>query len=387
MSVPLWRCSAKPRTIRCEVAVVGGGITGVGAALALKRRGIEALLIERGEIASGASGRNAGYLMRGAADNYVAATRDLGRASARQLWKWTEDNLTMLRKEGIESLPTYRRVPSCLLAMDESERAELHESAALMREDGFALEWVESGRDAVWRSGAALGGLLNPDDAACNPCDLLKFLVSRLDHPPMTHTEVAHVELADDGVSLKTAEALIEAKRCLVCLNAYTSLLFPALSGLIQPKRGQILAARTGSVVFDYSYYANHGYEYFRQATPEAVIIGGWRRRFAEVEVGFEERTTEEVQRGLEGFGERLLGAPLEVTARWSGTMGFTPDGLPLIGPIDAAGRAASAGPLWVCGGYTGHGMSMAFKAAHEAVEAMLTGAAPPFPLSRFLNE
>ncbi len=385
MTVPLWRCTAKPELIRCDTAVLGGGITGVAAALALERQGVDALIIERGEIASGASGRNAGYLMRGAADNYAAAVRDLGRDAARHLWKWTEDNLAMLRAEGIESLPTYRRVPSCLLALAEGELQELRESLSLMREDGFEVEWTESGKDAVWRRGVARSGLVNPNDAACNPCDLLRFLATKLKRPPRTHAEASHIEHANDRVRITTADAVIEANKCLVCLNAFTPLLFPALRELIQPKRGQILAARTSGPMFDCSYYANHGYEYFRQVTPDTAIIGGWRSHFADAEVGYEERTTDDVQRGLENFAKTLLGGSLDVTARWSGTMGFTPDGLPLIGPMDTDGRAANTeSPIWLCGGYTGHGMSMAFKAAHEAVAAMLSRGAPPFPLSRF---
>jgi glycine/D-amino acid oxidase-like deaminating enzyme len=385
MTVPLWRSAAKPDVLRCGVAVLGGGITGIGAAIALERRGVDALIVERSEIASGASGRNAGYLMRGAADNYAAAIRDLERDAARRLWRWTEENLEMLRAEGIERAPNYHRVPSCLLALTDGELRELRESLTLMREDGFDAEWIESGNDAAWRSGTALGGLVNPNDAACNPSDLLRYLTSKLKRPPITHQEVARVALASDAVRLFTSDAVIEARRCLVCLNAFTPLLFPALSELIHPKRGQILAVRTSKPAFDYSYYANHGYEYFRQVTPDTAIVGGCRSRFAETEVGYEERTTNNVQQGLESFAATMLPTPLDVVARWSGTMGFTPDGLPLIGPIDDQGNATALdSPLWLCGGYTGHGMSMAFKAAHEAVEAMLMGRQPPFPLTRF---
>lgn len=384
MSVPLWKCADRLETIRCDAAVIGAGITGIAAALAFERAGMDSLIIERGEIASGASGRNAGYLMRGAADNYAAAVRDLGRSAAKSLWKWTEDNLAMLRAEGIESVPSCRRVPSCLLAMTRSEHDELTESVRLMREDGFDVNWITSGSDAAWRSGQALGGLLNPGDSVCNPNELLRFLAAKLKRPPRTLAEVSRVEVLGEQVRITTAEAVIETQRCLVCLNAFTPLLFPSLAELIQPRRGQILAVRTTAPALDYSYYANHGYEYFRQVTPDAAIFGGWRSRFADVEVGYEERTTDGVQRGLEEFARQILGAKPEVTARWSGTMGFTPDGLPLIGPIDAAGRPAPTSPLWICGGYTGHGMSMAFKAAHEAVQAMLSRRSPPFPLARF---
>lgn len=387
MTVPLWRCESRSEIVRCDTAILGGGITGLGAAIALQRRGIDGVLIERGEIASGASGRNAGYLMRGAADNYAAAVRDWGRDAARSLWRWTEENLAMLRAEGIESAPNYRRVPSCLLALSAEEESELRESHRLLEQDGFKSSLLESGTDAAWRAGAARAGLLNPDDAACNPCDLLRFLAFRLDRPPLTHTEVARIECTDSGIRLISAKRTIEAVRCIVALNAYAPLLFPALHQLVRPRRGQILAVRTRKPEFDYSYYANHGYEYFRQVTDTTAIIGGWRKHFADEEVGYEDRVTDNVQRGLESFALKMLAQPLDVTARWSGTMGFTPDGLPLLGPIDETGQpAALDSPIWICGGYTGHGMSMAFKAAHEIVNAMLNRSMPPFPLTRELS-
>lgn len=385
MTVPLWRRAAHPSTLRCDTLILGGGITGVAAALALERAGVDALIIERGEIASGASGRNAGYLMRGAADNYAAAVREWGRDAAKNLWKWTENNLAMLRAEGIESIPTYRRVPSCLLALAADEEQEIRKSERLLREDGFEVSIVDSGKDSVWRSGRARVGLINPNDATCNPHDLLRFLAGKLNRPPATHREITHLKVTGSGARAWTADTLIESRRVLVCLNAFSPLMFPAVHDLIAPKRGQMLAFRTGSPIFDYSYYSNHGSEYYRQATPDTAILGGWRKHFAAAEVGYEERTTPEVQQGLESFAASLLGAPIDVTARWAGTMGFTPDGLPLIGPIDERGApAARDSPIWLCAGYTGHGMSMAFKAANEAVAAMLARTPPPFPISRF---
>lgn len=385
MTVPLWRQTDATELIRCHAAVLGGGITGIAAGLALERRGVDALIIERAAIAAGASGRNAGYLMRGAADNYAAAARGWGRENARIVWRWTEENLAMLRAEGIESLPAVRRTPSCLLALSEEEQVELERSAELMRDDGFEVSLLTTGADAAWRSGRARLGLVNPNDGACNPADLLAFLAGKLRRQPLTHTEVTRIEAGSGRVRLRSAATTIEAEHCLICLNAYTPLLLPGLASLIEPKRGQILAFRTDGPAFELSYYANHGSEYFRQVTPNTAILGGWRKHFAEAEVGYEDRVTDDVQRGLEGFAASITGAPVEVVSRWSGTMGFTPDGLPLIGPVDEQGNpAAIDSPIWVCGGYTGHGMSMAFKAAHEAVDAMLGQRTPPFPVGRF---
>ena len=111
----------------------------MSAAMALSRRGLRTAVVERGAVGSGASTRNAGFLMRGAAENYEAAIGLYGRELARLVWRWTEENLAGLRAEGIGALPSYRAVPSCLLALEEEELAELTRSQDLMREDGFRV--------------------------------------------------------------------------------------------------------------------------------------------------------------------------------------------------------------------------------------------------------
>jgi gamma-glutamylputrescine oxidase len=380
MTVSHWRRVDSPRRVDCDVVVIGAGVCGLSAALALSRRGLRTVIVERHAVGSGASTRNAGFLMRGAAENYAAAIELYGRNLARTVWRWTEENLAGLRAEGIGSLPSYRAVPSCLLALGPEEAGELERSLALLREDGFNVGWASAGDDAVWRHGRPLGGLLNPDDASINPADLMRLLAARAG-PVVEHQEVFAIEPGARGVTLRSAECAFTAPRVLVCTNAFAPLLFPSMAGIIAPRRGQMLAVRAAGLRLDCSYYANHGYEYFRQTHDGTVVVGGCRRAFADVEVGYEDTTTPPVQSALEQFARDRLGlrpGAYEVIARWAGTMGFSPDGLPLIGPIPGLDDR-----VWFCGGFTGHGMSMGYRAAHAAVAAMLDGEENVLPLAR----
>jgi glycine/D-amino acid oxidase-like deaminating enzyme len=356
----------------------------VSAALALERRGLDVVVLERHSLASGASGRAAGFLMRGAAENYAAAIGQYGRDVARTLWRWTEQNLQGLRSEGIESLASYRRIPSCLLALEEGELGELKQSVGLLREDGFKVEWLERGDDSAWRHGRPLGGLLNPDDAAANPIDVVRHLAAKLKLHPYENQQVESIRPGPGGkVRVRTGAGDWTAARALLALNAYMPLLVPELSAAVSPKRGQMLALAAPGASLDYSYYANHGYDYFRQLPDGTIVVGGRRQLFADREIGYEDRTTAEVQGALEAFASAMLGvrlADLTILSRWSGTMGFSPDGLPLVGPV--AGDWP-AGSVWFCGGYTGHGMSLAYSTSHGAVAEMLGGPPTPFPLAR----
>ena len=74
-----------------DVEVVGGGVTGCSAALTLARAGLRVRVHEAREIASGASGRNGGFALRGGSMAYHDAVRALGREPARELWRLTEE--------------------------------------------------------------------------------------------------------------------------------------------------------------------------------------------------------------------------------------------------------------------------------------------------------
>lgn len=404
MTVSHWRRSAHPHpptTLDVGTCIIGAGVCGISAAIALQKRNESFVVLERHALASGASSRNAGFLMRGAACHYAEAIDLYGRAPARDLWRFTEANLEGLRREGCESLESYRRIPSTLLALlaggsgevwepdaayANSNRAGLERSLTLMREDGLEVGWLEPGdkaapADSAWKSGRISCALVNPSDASVNSYQLMKLLAGKLASPILENQEVFAIEQEGSKTLVCAADFTVRCERVLVCTNAYASLLLPRFENLVKPRRGQMLGLAPNGRTLAASYYANDGSEYFRQAADGTIVVGGCRTYFAEEEVGFEDRTTTSVQNALESFARAMLGygkgESLPITSRWAGTMGFSPDGLPLIGPI------APASPIWFCGGFTGHGMSMGYKAAHEAVDSMLDRREPPFPLSR----
>src|SRR5436190_22614671 len=81
---------------RADVAVVGGGVTGCSCALTLAGAGLRVRVYEAREVASGASGRNGGFALRGGAPAYDVARADLGAERATELWRLTERALDRL---------------------------------------------------------------------------------------------------------------------------------------------------------------------------------------------------------------------------------------------------------------------------------------------------
>jgi len=393
MTTSIWRKTMRLGVQSCEVAIVGAGICGLSAAAEFGRRGLRVVVVDRDSPGSGASGRNAGFLMRGAADNYKAACEQYGRALAGTLWRVSEQNLAMLRAAGVERLPSFSWRPSCLVAFTEEEREQLRESAKLLIEDGFDVGQVgcsmaDTPQDSLWQGPLAKErgamGLVNPGDACCNPVELIGLLRSLCQCPVLEGQEVVSLRRSNGSMEVRLTDGVLRADRVLLSTNAYAGLLVQPLSSIVLPRRGQMLAFRAEGRSLSMNYYANHGSEYFREGYDGTLVFGGCRKRFAETEVGFEDRATPEVQLAIESFARSVIGADrLDVIARWSGVMGFSPDGLPLVGSLgDTEGWD---GRVWFCGGFTGHGMSLAHKTATMAVEEMLGGAQTPFPLSRVM--
>ena len=123
---------------------MGGGLTGISAAHFLAARGCKVAVVERGDVASGASGRNAGFLLCGVAHTYSVAVKSHGREKSRVLWSVSRDNHELIRSlvqsEGIDCL--YARNGSYLLALSEQEAKKEEEQSKLKAHDepAFASE-------------------------------------------------------------------------------------------------------------------------------------------------------------------------------------------------------------------------------------------------------
>ncbi|HEV3231876.1 MAG TPA: FAD-dependent oxidoreductase [Candidatus Dormibacteraeota bacterium] len=346
---------------RVEALVVGGGITGVNLLHRLRAAGVDAWLVEARHLAAGASGRNAGFLLAGVAANYAAAARAHGRARAGEIWELSRHSRRLMHGL-LGDRAGLRRRGSLVMPAGAAELEELREALELLRADGLPAEWrrVEPGVPA----------LLDPEGAELDPAAAVRAIAAPHAERVVEGMAVAGIAPGADGVTVRFqtsapggAETL--AGTVILATNAYTRLLAPVP---IEPVRGQMLAtAPAGRLATPLPVYSDHGYRYWRQREDGRVLVGGYRDLALEAEVGYDQAPTAAVQHHLDAHLTGL-GVDAPVTHRWAGTMGFTPDELPLVGPLpDLPG-------VMVCAGYTGHGMGFAAACA-ELLVAGLTGA------------
>jgi glycine/D-amino acid oxidase-like deaminating enzyme len=90
--------SSKPLEGQYDVAVVGGGLTGSSAALALAKKGARVALLEAETIGNAASGRNGGMCNNGFAQNYAIMAGKYGTVAANALYKAFDTGVDMVER-------------------------------------------------------------------------------------------------------------------------------------------------------------------------------------------------------------------------------------------------------------------------------------------------
>jgi gamma-glutamylputrescine oxidase len=330
-----------------DVLVVGGGVTGCAAALALAQAGLRVRLHDAREIAGGASGRNGGFALRGGAAPYDVTAESIGRGPARRLWQLTEEALDRLETLAGDAL---RRTGSLRLAADDEEREALRVEFELLREDGFAAEWVDEPL-----GGRFLAAIFHPGDAALQPARWVRRLA---------------VAAAEAGVEIhehSRVESLDGAEQVLVATDGYPSGLLGELEGLIVPTRGQMIATEPlPERLFECPHYGRHGFDYWQQTPDGRILAGGFRDSALQDEFTTDESTTPQIQDALESFVAELVGRPVAVTHRWAGLFGLVLDFLPAVGRVPGEER------VWVAGGYSGHGNILGLLCGELVAQAML---------------
>jgi gamma-glutamylputrescine oxidase len=336
---------------KADVLVVGGGIAGTSLLWHLARRRIDAVLVERHHLAWGASGRNAGFLLAGVASSYADAVRIYGRERARGVWELTNENHDRMLEAARGQDVGHRRLGSAILPAGEEERALLIESEQLLVEDGFAARWDGT-------------RLVNPRDGEVDPAAMVAALARQAKPGAIREgVDVSSLSPRRGDVVVTAGEDECEAGVVIVATNAYTPQLVPSVN--IQPTRAQMAAtAPESKPITDLPVYSNYGYRYWRQLPTGEVLLGGWRDIALETEKTDDDQPTNEIQEHLDR-ALSSLGVTAEVTNRWAGTMGFTESGLPLAGPVE--GRPN----VYICAGFTGHGMGFAFMTAKQVAEAI----------------
>jgi glycine/D-amino acid oxidase-like deaminating enzyme len=364
--------------IDADVLIVGGGITGVTLAYTLVEQGAVVALVDSGAIAGSASGRNAGFLMVASADPYKDEIEFWGRATARAVLETARRSHQRIRglieTLGIEC--DYATRGSLRLADTPEEADDQRASIPLLKADGFEMHEVTLAEAvAEGSSPQAVAAFVTPEDGELHPVRFLPGVARAAESRGArlyAHTGLRTASWHAGLWTAQTERGIARARTLVLCTNAFTPQLCPALKPLIAPRRGQMLStAPIGRTIATSPTYARRGYQYWRQLPDGRLLIGGWRDIDYDGETGYSDETTPQIQAGIEAGLAALVPEGVAIEHRWAGTMGFARDGRPLVGWLDAGHHLA------ICAGYTGHGMGLAAACTQDLADLLSWRKAP----------
>jgi glycine/D-amino acid oxidase-like deaminating enzyme len=345
---------------RTDVAVIGGGYTGLAAARALARRGVDVTVLERHVIGWGASSRNGGFVLPGFKPDVEVLARKLGIAEARRLFELSKQAV-----EGLEALIAdeaidcdYTRCGTIILAARPGHLVGLERSRQFLRDQlGHETTLLTRG-DLRGEIGSTRyhGGLLDTLAGAVQPARLVQGLAraaARAGARLVEGVEVRRLERRREGWGIATSAGAIRAGDVFVATNGYTGPAVPALQRRVVPVGSYLiatppldpaLAARLVPRLRVLSDTKNLLY-YFR-LSPDGRMVFGGRAAFTPTPVA---RSTEILARGMVEVFPELAGVAVEYA--WGGQVAFTLDQMPHAGRLEGVYYAL---------GYGGHGVAMA---------------------------
>ncbi len=354
-----------------DICVIGGGYTGLSAALHLAEAGARVVLVEAQQIGFGASGRNGGQIHTGLRKEQAALERWLGQAHARDLWDLTEDAKALVRgliaKHGIE----------CALkdglVIAAHDRRALHalaeDTAHIGARYGYSARMMDGEETAEMLGtrhypGARLdrgGGHLHPLRFARG----LAVAADRAGAVIWEHSRAHAFETEGSRIRIRCGHGEAIADKLILACDAFTGEIAPQLEPYIAHVESFIVATTplpphlADAVVPGDMAVADtrHVLDYYRKSADNRLLFAGRESYF------FRPRDIASLVR------PRMLRvfpalADTHIEYAWSGTVGITATRMPHFGALNER--------VFFAHGYSGQGVALATLGGQLLGEAAL---------------
>lgn len=371
---PFLGAAQGPVPAQADVVVVGGGFTGLSAALTLARRGASVVLLEAGRVAGEASGRNGGQCNTGLAHDYADLATRLGETRARAYYEAYDAAVDTVERIIAEESITcdFQRCGKLKLAAKPEHYEKLvrvHERLRTSVDPGVELVTPDRLHDEIGSS-SFYGGLLQRQGAQMH---MGRFGVGLAEAAAgagagvYENAAVTHIERQTGGFRITTARGAISAgqvflatgnsslgpfgwfRRRLVSVGSFiiaTAPLAPGLLDEITPTRRNYVTTK------------NIG-NYFR-VTPDNRLLFGGRARFALSNPKSDTKSGRILIDTMTRLFPQLQGTPVDYC--WGGLVDMTADRLPRAGEHDG---------MFYSLGYSGHGVQMSVHMGQQMADVM----------------
>lgn len=363
---------------RADVCVVGGGYTGLSAALHLAQKGYDVALLEAHRVGFGASGRNGGQVGSGQRLEVDTLEKMFDKDKARQLWEFGEAGKAL-----VKSLINQHNIPANWTpgvahaywnARDIQHDHKLAEKLAKDYNYSQVEPLSKDGLRALIDSPAYQGGSVDWGAAHIHPLVYALGLAKAAQQAGVRIYEESEVHRVEDGdtATVSTGRGKVHASFVILAGNGYLGHLSRKVSPYVMPINNFIVATeplgeraetliRKNIAVADSKFVVN----YFRLSSDKRLLFGGgesYGYRFPDIE-----KTVRKPM--LEVFPDLK---DTKIDYAWGGTLAITMKRLPHF--VRTAPNILSAA------GYSGHGVAMATMAGKVMADT-IAGQAEQFDL------
>ncbi|KAK5165775.1 uncharacterized protein LTR77_008698 [Saxophila tyrrhenica] len=395
-----------------DVVIIGSGITGCSIAehLLSNDGDVRVTVLEARNICSGATGRNGGNI-KAVPEHSIA---ELGAEKARDIVHFTLANVEALLKlndglsPALQKAGEVRRVETMNVfttqaGFDEFSAAvrEFDDAYPELRGRGRLVEREELGSKHGIHN--AVGGYLASAGAGW-PYRLITGIFAELlqRHSDRfsieAQTPVQNIDSTNaGGYLIQTSRGPIKAKTIIHATNGHAAHLLPGLRGPLFPVRGQMTTQMPTAVSEKYaggrswSLTYDHGFDYVIQSPSSNEIFAGgglgqaYERGLAEIGNTDDSVNSVLALAHMGGAMNAVFGIEPDramtsgVKSAWTGIMGFTSDGLPLVGRLPQEATMRQGQGEWISAGFNGYGMVNAWLCGKHVAESVLDKEKPEF--------
>lgn len=354
---------------RADVVVVGGGYTGLHAALNAAERGFSVILLEAGRIGWGASGRNGGQMIPGWRKGAKDLVSRYGRDRARMLFSLAQEAraLTLDRIEKHAIACDLRRSGHLTAAAKRADLADMQAEARVLSDVmDYPHVRVLDRDEAHAKVNAPIyhGGLFDADGGHLHPLNYALGLADAASVARVQIHENARVVSisTEGGVVARTQGGVVRARYGVLACDALLGGLEPRIAGRIMPVANYLIATKPlpdprsfiadDLAVSDSRFVVN----YFRMSADGRLIFGGGER--------YTPAPPADIEAFVRPYVARVFPqlSSIEIDYAWGGLVSITMSRLPHVGRI---------GDLFFAHGYSGQGVLIPALAGKVLVEGM----------------
>ncbi len=356
-----------------DVCVVGGGYTGLSAALHLAQRGFSVVVLEAHKVGFGASGRNGGQVGSGQRQDQVWIESAVGREQAHRFWDLAEEAKALVKSLIADhAMPVTFHPGVAHACYSTSEVRDAHAYATKLHRDYGYTHLDPLDGPAIRRligSAAFKGGEIDRDAGHVHPLNYAIGMAAAATKAGAHLHEGSEVTRIDKGArpAVHTATGSVTCGQVILAANGYLGGLEPTVAARVMPINNFILATEPLDnplqilaepvAVADSKFVVN----YWRLSEDNRLLFGGGET----YGYRFPRDIVKTVMKPMLAIYPQLRGT--RITHAWGGTLAITTNRMPCF--------TRPAPNILSASGYSGHGVAMATMAGKVLAEAVATQA------------